>query len=270
MSKDSDWFRFQEDIKDHFDSLGAYAETNIQVSGVRTCHDVDVFVKTNFLGENVAWVIEAKYWKSKVTKAQVLTLRSIVDDVGADRGFIISKAGFQSGAFEAAENTNVTLKTFDELKFDTKGFIEAEVLKTYFKRLLLVEDRYWSHSKKTRIEYGLRHDVIDNSMQFTGQQLLTTARSAIMAAEDRRYPIELESFLKEHKGEKIAYNFQQLSMWLNLNLNHFEEKLLTAEWDMYKNGDYNPDTTRTKDNEATTTEMMARSTYIAKKGRQYK
>lgn len=88
-----------------------------------------------------------------------------------------------------------------------------------------------------------------------------------MAAEERNYPIDLESFLKEQQGEKIAHNFQQLSMWLNLNLNHFEEKLLNAEWEMYKNGDYSPDTSRTRDNETTTTEMMAKAIYNAGKDR---
>jgi len=262
MIKDSNWFVFQEDIKDHFYSIGADAETNVRVQGVRTCHDIDILVKTKFLGENVTWVVEAKYWKSKVTKAQVLTLRSIVDDIGADRGFIISVAGFQSGAFEAADNTNVKLKTFDELKTDTKGLIEAEILKTYCKRLSLLEDRYWSHSKKLRVEYGLRHHVSDYSMQFIGQQLLTIARTAIIAAEKRNYPIRLESFLKEQKGERVAHSFQQLSMWLNLNLNHFEEKLLMAEWEMYKNGDYQPDTRyRTTDDQKTTTQIISETIY---------
>lgn len=266
MITDSGWYIFQEDIKVHFNSLGADAETNIKVQGVRTCHDIDVLVKTRFLGENITWIVEAKHWKSKVTKAQVLTLRSIVEDIGADRGFIISVAGFQSGAFEAANNTNVKLKTFDELKVDTQGLIEAEILKTYYKRLSLLEDRYWSHSKGLRIEYGLRHHTADYSMQFTGQQLLTIARTAIMAAQERNYPINLESFLKEHKGEKVAHNFQQLSMWLNLNLNHFDEKLLNAELEMYKNGDYQPDTEhRIRDYQRTTTELMADAIYNAKK-----
>ena len=266
MSKEPSWYEFQEDIKKHFDSLGADAESNVRVQGVRTCHDIDVLVKTRFLGENITWVVEAKHWKSKVTKAQVLVLRSIVDDIGADRGFIISVAGFQSGAFEAANNTNVKLKTFDQLKIDTKDLIEAEILKTYYKRLSLLEDRYWSHSKKLRIEYGLRHHTADYSMQFTGQQLLTIARIAILAAEERNYPIDLNSFLEEQKGEKVAQNFQQLSMWLNLNLNHFDEKLLIAELEMYKNGDYTPDTEyRTRDHEQTNTELMANAICNARK-----
>jgi hypothetical protein len=260
------WYNFQESIKEHFDSLGADAETNVRVQGVRTCHDIDILVKTRFLGENITWVVEAKYWKSKVTKSQVLALRSIVDDIGADRGFIISVAGFQSGAFEATNNTNVKLKTFDELKIDTKDLIEAEILKTHYKRLSLLEDRYWSHSKKMRIKYLLRHQLMDLSSQFTGQQLLMKARTAILVAKERNYPIDLESFLKEQKGEKVAHNFQQLSMWLNLNLNHFEEKLLIAEWEMYKNGDYQPDIRyRTEDDQKTTTQIISETIYKAGK-----
>ena len=142
MNKKPIWYEFQEDITRHFNSLGADAEANVRVQGVRTCHDIDILIKTRFLGENITWIIEAKHWSSKVTKAQILVLRSIVDDIGADRDFIISVAGFQSGAFEATSNTNVKLKTFDELKIDTKDLIEAEILKTHYKRLSLLEDRY--------------------------------------------------------------------------------------------------------------------------------
>lgn len=265
MKKFPDWYEFQEQIREHFISIGADAETNVQVQGVRTKHDIDVYVQTKFLGEDITWLIEAKHWKSKVKKAQVLAFRSIVDDIGADRGFIVSSSGFQSGALEASENTNVKLKTFEELKADTKDVVESEILKTYHKRLMLVETRYWAHSKQTRIQYGLRHDIFDFSMQFTGQQILTTARTAIMAAKEREYPIDLETYLKEQKGASIAYNFQQLSNWLNLNLNHFEEKLLTAEWAMYEKGEYRPDTTKTPEGETTTTEIIARAIYNAGK-----
>lgn len=259
MIEHQDWYEFQEAISRHFLSIGADAETNKRVQGIRTSHDIDILVKTRFLGENITWVVEAKHWKSKVSKSHVLALRSILDDIGADRGFIISNLGFQRGAFEATECTNVKLKTFDELKVDTKDFIESEVLKTYYKRLLLLEDRYWSHSKKTRIKYGLRHEVGDFPFHFEGQHLLRTAREAILAAEERDYPILVETFLVEHKGDSTVHNFQQLTMWLNLNLNHLEEKLLAAEWEMYKKGDYHPRTRRTLDGEETTTGMAAKA-----------
>ena len=261
-----EWYQFQEQIKEHFISIGADAETNVSIPGVRTNHDIDVYVATKYLGEDITWLVEAKHWKTKVNKSQVLAFRTIVEDIGADRGFIVSTAGFQSGALEAAQNTNVKLKTFDEMKEETRGMVEGEILKTHLKRLMLIEDRYWAHSKPLRIEYGLRHDITDYSMEFTGQQLLVTARAAIMAAEERNYPIDVETYLKEQKGDSTAHNFQQLLNWLNLNLNHFEEKLLAAEWAMSKNDDYHPDTTRTPEGETSTTEMLAKAMHLSRKG----
>ncbi len=123
------WYQFQEVICEHFRGLGADAQTNVTVTGVRTKHDVDILVKTKFLGQDITWVVEAKYWNSKVNKSHVLALRTIVDDVGADKGFIVSKLGFQSGALEAAKSSNVKLKTFDELKAETKDMVEAEIIK---------------------------------------------------------------------------------------------------------------------------------------------
>lgn len=60
MSKE--WFKFQEVICDYFKSIGAEAKTNVSVQGVRTSHDIDILVKTKFLGEDLLWIIEAKKW----------------------------------------------------------------------------------------------------------------------------------------------------------------------------------------------------------------
>lgn len=257
MRKTSAWYEFQEEIKEHFISIGADASTNVRVDGVRTSHDIDVFVKTKFLGEDMVWLVEAKYWKTKVSKASVLAFRSIVEDVGADRGFMVSSSGFQRGAVEAAQNTCVKLKSLGEMKIETKGMVESEIIKTYLKRLKLIEDRYWSHSKSLRSKYGLRHEVGDWSFDFVGQRVLAVAREALISAGHREYPIDLETHLNEQKGESIAYSFQQLCNWLNQNLNHFEEKLLLAEWAMYKNGEYRPDTIKTPDDETTIMEKLA-------------
>jgi len=96
----------------------------------------------------MSWVVEAKYWKKKVTKSHVLALRSIVDDVGADKGFIISSGGFQRGAMEAAVKTNIVLTTFSDLKKTTRELVEGEILNAFIHRARLLTNRYWSHSKK--------------------------------------------------------------------------------------------------------------------------
>ena len=56
-------------------------------------------------------VVECKLWKSRVTKEKVMALKSIVDDLGVDKGIIICEKGFQKGAISAAKKTNIELIT---------------------------------------------------------------------------------------------------------------------------------------------------------------
>lgn len=46
----------------------------------------------------------------------MLALVGVVQDVGADRGVLVSQKGFQPGAIRAAEHTNVTLTRLEKLK----------------------------------------------------------------------------------------------------------------------------------------------------------
>ena len=74
---------------------------------MRTTHDVDVVVRSKHVGFEILWLVECKHWKTSVSKLHVLGLREIVADTGADRGIALSESGFQSGAVEAANLTNV-------------------------------------------------------------------------------------------------------------------------------------------------------------------
>lgn len=78
--KSPEWYEFQEKISEHFRSLGTKSETNVKIEGVRTTHDVDVYVQTKFLGQDMQWIVEAKLWKTRVSKSHVLALRAIVED----------------------------------------------------------------------------------------------------------------------------------------------------------------------------------------------
>lgn len=234
------WYDFQEEICTHFKSLGFESVTNKTLEGVRTNHNIDIFVNTKFLGQDVKWIIEAKKWKSKINKLQILALRTIVDEIGADRGFIISENGFQKGAIEATKNTNITLLTFEELKALTTDYLHSKQLKNYKKRIENIYERYFTHSKKTRKKYGLRGEIADLDLPFSVPWILITAEQAIREAMKGKYPINLDTTLSEKHGNIEAENFQQLINWLNLNLNVVDSKILEIEKAMRKNGDFNP------------------------------
>lgn len=243
MSTEPKWYSFQEEIAAYFRSLGTNAETNKTIQGVRTKHDIDVFVSSKFLSTDLQWVIEAKKWNSKVPKEKVLALRSIVDDLGADKGFIISEIGFQKGAYEAATSTNILLYTIQEFKEKTKHLVHTEILKMYLDRARLLDIRYWSHSKQIRKTYNLRPDFMEFPIEFSGAELLTLIFKAIIQGMKSKYPIELFIYSKNKIGEEKADNFDELINWLNLNLNMLDRVLLKAEYSMLKNNDFKPDTT---------------------------
>jgi len=104
-----DWRAYQDDVADFFRTQGYGAETEARLSGVRSEHKIDVLVTFEKDGIPCKWIIECKYWRSKVPKEKVETLKSIVNEVGADRGIMFSEKGFQSGAYEAAGNANLSL-----------------------------------------------------------------------------------------------------------------------------------------------------------------
>lgn len=110
------WRRYQEQTAEFFRSLGCEVDVEVKVPGARAEHKIDVWVRFKKFGLETKWVVECKHWNSGVTKEKVLVLRSVVEDVGADRGILISAAGYQSGAVRASEKTNITLTDLDGLK----------------------------------------------------------------------------------------------------------------------------------------------------------
>ncbi len=111
-----DWKEFQEITAQLFRQLGCVAETNKRVSGARAAHDIDVWITFSIHGIETKWIIECKYWNSNVPKEKILALRTIVEDVGADKGIIVTKTGYQTGAVQATNYTNIKLMTFSELR----------------------------------------------------------------------------------------------------------------------------------------------------------
>jgi len=110
------WRDLQEETADLFRQLGCAVSVEHSIRGARGTHVVDVFVEFKSFGIPTTWIIECKHWKSNVTKEKVLALKSISDDLGADRAVIVSTSGFQAGAIKCTENTNITLTDLDGLR----------------------------------------------------------------------------------------------------------------------------------------------------------
>lgn len=238
--KDSDWFKFQEEICEHFRNLGAKAETNVTIQGPTASYNIDVLVTSKYLGTEFTWIIEAKHWKTNIPIEKVNALTTIVKNTGADRGFIISKVGFQQGAIDASKFNNISLLTFDELKSNTEHLLQIETLKMHFNRLTILSGRYWGHTKSIRKAYNLRSDIADPGINFSGT-LLIMMIGEILRQEKVTYPIHVYPMMDDRVGEEYINNFAELNNWFHLNLNHLDRRIFEAETRMIKNGEFNPD-----------------------------
>jgi hypothetical protein len=93
---------------------------------------------------HTVYICECKHWRKRVPKTVVHAFRTVMADAGANIGFIISSAGFQSGAFSAAANTNVRLATWDEFQ----ATFVARWIESHFKPTLKAEcDRLVSYTE---------------------------------------------------------------------------------------------------------------------------
>jgi hypothetical protein len=134
------WQAYQEEAARFFHSLGFDANVEAPVQGARAKHKVDVLVEFEHAGVRTRWVVECKYWKTAVSKEKVLALQAITQDVGADRAFLLSEKGFQSGAIAVARHTNVTLTNLQDLQENANDFVLQAKLADVARRYAAVNE----------------------------------------------------------------------------------------------------------------------------------
>jgi restriction system protein len=184
------WKEYQEEAASFFRSLGLDASTDVTVAGVRTTHDIDVVVKSCHVGFEITWLVECKQWKTRVSKLHVLALREIVADIGADRGILLSEAGFQIGAIEAANLTNVRVTSLAEISATARNDIYSMRLRELYDRIEECNDRYWEIPKDHRIAHDLRPAV--GSLGYSGARIVELCRDLLSRAFRDLYPFKSE------------------------------------------------------------------------------
>jgi Restriction endonuclease len=113
----TDWRDLQEKTCRLFSEMGYNAEVSKQVPlAGRGEKEIDVYVQDPNASYNKVYLIECKLWEGRVAQETVHAFKTVMEETGANTGFIVSKAGFQSGAHAAARFTNIRLLTFEELQ----------------------------------------------------------------------------------------------------------------------------------------------------------
>jgi hypothetical protein len=111
----ADWQELESRVHQILVECGCQGERGKHLDLPRGSVDVDVYAR-DVTREPALTILECKQWQSAVPKNVVHGFHTVMDEVGANVGFIISANGFQSGAVEAAKNTNIHLVTWQEFQ----------------------------------------------------------------------------------------------------------------------------------------------------------
>lgn len=111
-----DWRDLQTKVAQTLSDIGYDCEIEKDIQTAREIINIDVYAINNLTNPQSKILCECKHWNNAVPKTIVHAFRTAVADFGANYGLIISKAGFQSGSYEAVKNTNVILLDWDEFQ----------------------------------------------------------------------------------------------------------------------------------------------------------
>lgn len=153
----TDWADLQNLVAQLFSELACEVVVGARLKLVRGTKEIDVWVRDPHTSPPSQYLCECKFWNKPIPQEVIHSFRTVVSDYGAHRGFIISRAGFQSGAREAVRNTNVDLVTFPELQamfFDRWRIAMAKRFMPYADRLF----PYWDYpGKMPKIKWEKEH-----------------------------------------------------------------------------------------------------------------
>jgi len=113
-----DWKDLQNKVAKIFSDMGYNTDVEKDIELVRGKVNVDVYAIKYNLSVREVHIAECKYWTEPIPKSVVHSVRTVLSNYGANSGYIISKNGFQSGAYDAAANSNLYLLSFEEFQLN--------------------------------------------------------------------------------------------------------------------------------------------------------
>ncbi len=129
-----EWKSLQAGVCKIFKEIGLHAEENKIVNTPRGRVSLDVFAVDPGSVDSIQYVVECKNWKNSIPQSVVHSFTTVMHEVGANIGYIISKRGIQKGARNFLQNTNIKSMTYaDFQRHYLRIWIERQFCSTIWK-----------------------------------------------------------------------------------------------------------------------------------------
>lgn len=177
-----DWKQYESITKYIYETLGRQSGVKIKGYG-SNCkvigksgvpHQIDILSTHSDGIHEYQTAIECKYWKDKINKDIVMKVSGIIEDVGINKGVIVSRSGFTHDGIEYAKHKNIGLVELREVeekdfegepvKFDL-GILELRTAITIHRPEILsiaidsvensqIEKEFWNNKYIIRLSNG--------------------------------------------------------------------------------------------------------------------
>ncbi len=119
-----DWKQYEQEIyelmKAHYPAANITQNASLEGKSSKTKRQIDILIEERIAGNLIRIAIDAKFRSKKVDVKDVESFISMLKDVGAHKGLIISQKGFTKAALQRAYNeewdVEVDILNFDDLK----------------------------------------------------------------------------------------------------------------------------------------------------------
>lgn len=159
-----DWKDLQEKVCLILNQIGFEASIGKLLTTGRGEVEVDVYAVDPFSIDRIDYIIECKNWDAKIPQTVVHAFTTVMTETGSNVGYIISKAGFQKGAYDYIKNTSIKNFTFDEFQkryekrwimeyFNPKVYDASDALIQYTELINSRRERYLSTLNSAELDW---------------------------------------------------------------------------------------------------------------------
>jgi len=217
----TDWQDLQNLVGQLFTELGCEVQIGQKVKLLRgATKEIDVRVVDQEVVPPSSYLCECKHWKAPVDQEVVHAFRTVMDDQGAHRGFIISSSGFQSGARAAVENTNTDLFTFEEFQAAFFGRWRLSMAQRHMPAADLLAP-YWDPcgGKLPARQFGPKDFEVMALLQEANRPFIALSPSVIYRGGELPLPMTIpvldQAFTQV--GELTLHSYRQFYDWIIAN-----------------------------------------------------
>jgi restriction system protein len=214
-----DWKTLQTEVGRILSECGFSVEIERKIESTRGAVELDVYAEETIRGRRYAIACECKHWKSRIPQTVIHGFRTVVQEIGANVGYIVSLEGFQSGAIAASELTNLQLVTWQEfqLLFEESWYEEfftheidrkLDGLMTYAEPFLpLWFEKMSEGDKEAYFALKERYDLFGTIMQSLGPYTRVLHKTPIptLPLRARLKPDPILATIPDHILDETAY-----------------------------------------------------------------